>query len=60
MKIMPSKSEAQEKFMRAVSHSKKFAKKVDVPQSVGREFEEADKQKAKSTKNMIKNRYNKE
>lgn len=44
---MPSKSEKQAKFMRAVSHSKEFADKVDVPQSVGKEFEAADKAKAK-------------
>lgn len=35
---MPAKTEKQAKFMRAVAHSKKFAKKVGVPQSVGREF----------------------
>lgn len=35
---MPAKSEKQAKFMRAVAHSKEFAKKVGVPQSVGREF----------------------
>lgn len=42
---MPSVSAKQEKFMRAVSHSKSFAKKVGVPQSVGREFEAADQRK---------------
>lgn len=35
---MPAKTEKQAKFMRAVAHSKEFAKKVGVPQSVGREF----------------------
>lgn len=35
---MPAKSEKQARFMRAVAHSKEFAKKVGVPQSVGREF----------------------
>lgn len=35
---MPAKSEKQARFMRAVAHDKKFAKKVGVPQSVGREF----------------------
>ena len=35
---MPAVSEKQEKFMRAVAHNPKFAKKVDVPQSVGKEF----------------------
>jgi hypothetical protein len=32
--------------MRAVAHNPKFAKKVDIPQHVGREFEQAD-QRAK-------------
>jgi len=35
---MPAKSAKQEKFMRAVAENPKFAKKVGVPQSVGREF----------------------
>jgi len=35
---MPAVSNKQEKFMRAVAENPKFAKKVGVPQSVGREF----------------------
>jgi hypothetical protein len=35
---MPAKSAKQEKFMRAVAENPKFAKKVGVPQSVGKEF----------------------
>lgn len=35
---MPAKTEKQARFMQAVAHNKEFAKKVDVPQSVGREF----------------------
>ena len=35
---MPAKSEKQAKFMRAVANSPEFAKKVGVPQSVGKEF----------------------
>ena len=35
---MPAVSKKQEKFMQAVAHSPKFAKKVGVPQSVGKEF----------------------
>jgi len=35
---MPTVSAKQEKFMQAVAHNPKFAKKVDVPQSVGKEF----------------------
>ena len=55
---MPSASKAQEKLMRAVAHSPEFAKKVDIPQSVGKEFHEADKRKSsqyslpKSSKKM--------
>lgn len=42
---MPSKSKAQHKLMTAVAHNKAFAKKVGIPQSVGKEFAEADKGK---------------
>ena len=35
---MPTVSDKQERFMQAVAHSPKFAKKVGVPQSVGKEF----------------------
>ena len=35
---MPAVSEKQRRFMEAVAHNPKFAKKVDVPQSVGKEF----------------------
>lgn len=35
---MPAKSKKQERLMMAVAHSAGFAKKVGVPQSVGREF----------------------
>ena len=44
---MPSTSAKQAKFMRAVAHSPKFAKKVGVPQSVGKDYEMADKKKGK-------------
>jgi hypothetical protein len=42
---MPSKSKAQHKLMNAVAHNAKFAKKVGIPQSVGKDFAEADKGK---------------
>ena len=42
---MPSVSRKQHNFMEAVAHSPAFAKKVGVPQSVGKEFSEADKGK---------------
>ena len=35
---MPAVSDKQEKFMQAVANNPKFAKKVGVPQSVGKEF----------------------
>ena len=35
---MPTKSPAQERFMQAVAHNPKFAKKVGVPTKVGKEF----------------------
>ena len=43
---MPSKSDAQHRLMQAVAHSPAFAKKVGIPQSVGKEYYAADKQKA--------------
>jgi hypothetical protein len=39
---MPSTSKKQADFMRAVAHSPEFAKKTGVPQSVGKEFSNAD------------------
>jgi len=35
---MPTVSKKQERFMQAVAHNPKFAKKAGVPQSVGKEF----------------------
>ena len=40
---MPSKSKAQHNFMAAVAHNPAFAKKAGVPQSVGKDFNKADK-----------------
>ena len=42
---MPSTSKKQHNFMEAVAHNPSFAKKVGVPQSVGKEFSNADKGK---------------
>ena len=42
---MPSKSKAQHNFMAAVANNPAFAKKAGVPQSVGKEFNNADKGK---------------
>ena len=44
---MPSTSAKQAKFMKAVANNPKFAKKVGVAQSVGKDFEMADKKKGK-------------
>jgi hypothetical protein len=40
---MPSASKKQHNFMAAIANSPSFAKKVGVPQSVGKDFNEADK-----------------
>ena len=40
---MPSSSKKQHNFMAAVAKNPAFAKKVGVPQSVGKEFNQADK-----------------
>jgi hypothetical protein len=42
---MPSSSAKQHRFMEAVAHNPSFAKKAGVPQSVGKEFSNADKGK---------------
>jgi hypothetical protein len=39
---MPSKSKKQHDFMAAVANNPKFAKKAGVPQSVGKDYTEAD------------------
>ena len=54
---MPSKSPAQKRLMAAVAHNPAFAKKVDIPQSVGREFYRADQAKARRA--SIKRAFNK-
>jgi hypothetical protein len=41
--MMPSTSKKQHNFMAAVANNPSFAKKVGVPQSVGKEFSNADK-----------------
>jgi len=41
--MMPSTSKKQHNFMAAVANNPAFAKKAGVPQSVGKEFNEADK-----------------
>ena len=50
---MPSVSAKQHRFMEAVAHDKGFAKKVGVPQSVGRDFSLADMAKGKKREGRL-------
>lgn len=47
---MPSKSPAQARLMAAAAHNPSFAKKVGVPQSVAKEFNQADAAKGSKSK----------
>lgn len=47
---MPSKSKKQHNLMEAVAHNSEFAKKVGIPQEVGKDFVGADKAKSKYQK----------
>ena len=51
---MPAVSAKQERFMQAVANNPKFAKKVGVPQSVGREFTKKEGGQMKESKAMMK------
>lgn len=42
---MPSKSAAQQKFMRAAAHNPAFARKAGIPQSVAKKFNAADQRR---------------
>jgi hypothetical protein len=42
---MPSKSKVQERTMAAAAHNPKFAKKMGIPVSVAKDFNQADKAK---------------
>ena len=42
---MPSKTKAQHDLMQAVANNAEFAKKIGIPQSVGRDFVAADRNK---------------
>lgn len=44
---MPSRSAKQKRTMQAAAHDPGFAKRVGIPQSVAREFVEADKHAGK-------------
>jgi len=51
---MPSTSAKQHRFMAAIANSPSFAKKVGVSQSVGKDFNAADKGKAFNKGGMMK------
>jgi hypothetical protein len=57
---MPSKSKAQHNLMEAVAHSPKFAKKVGIPQKVGKDFAEADKGKTFKSGGLYENIHKKQ
>lgn len=40
--MCPSRSMKQARLMQAVAHSPKFAKEVDIPQTVGKDYAAAD------------------
>jgi hypothetical protein len=45
---MPSVSKKQKRFMAAAAHNPKFASRAGIPQSVAREFNQADSKKKKN------------
>ena len=47
---MPSKSSKQKRFMEIAAHDKEFAGKANIPQSVAKEFNDADKKNNKKGK----------
>lgn len=51
---MPAKSQAQAKLMAMVAHSKGAAKRLGIPQSVGKEFEMKGKGAVKSLPKKVK------
>lgn len=54
---MPTVSQAQHNFMEMVAHDPEAAKRVGVPQNVGRDFVEADKAQGKVKKPAKKRAY---
>lgn len=50
---MPSKSPKQHRLMEAVAHNPKFARKVGIPQSVGKDYDRADKRTGKFHKHSV-------
>jgi hypothetical protein len=54
VRLVPSVSAKQERFMQAVANNPKFAKKVGVPTSVGKEFTKKEGGVMKESKAMMK------
>lgn len=54
---MPSKSKAQAKLMRAAAHNPSYAKKVGVPQSVAKEYANADKGRHRKMAGALMGKY---
>lgn len=57
---MPSSTKKQRNFMAAIAHNPSFAKKVGVPQSVGKDFNEADKGRKFGKGGVTQQRINKQ
>jgi hypothetical protein len=57
---MPSKSKAQHNLMEGVAHSRSFAKKVGIPQKVGKEFVNADKREGFAGGGLYENIHKKQ
>ena len=57
---MPSTSKKQHNFMAALAHNPSFAKKVGIPQSVGKDFNEADKGRKFGKGGVTQQRINKQ
>lgn len=49
---MPTQSKAQFRLMEAVKHNAKFARKVGIPQSVGEDFSDANKEEGVTYKKL--------
>jgi len=58
--LMPSTSKKQHNFMAAIANNPSFAKKVGVSQSVGKDFNAADKGKTFATGGINKQKINKQ
>ena len=53
---MPSKSAKQRRTMQAAAHDPEFARRMGIPQSVAKEFVEADQAKSRSKKSKSRSK----